>query len=141
MPKNKTRPQSEDMKPSTSKRMRENLIKSSSSEENGDGADFDTTWDVEKYRREYESEEHWMLRKRFMEKHKNTYSEDKLVCLAQVFTNMELMGCKYPTETMILVEELAHDIVKDYRESRATRLKRTFVTASSAAENRFKGRN
>lgn len=140
MPKNKESRRSEDMKPSTSKRMRENLTKSRKVEDDRNDQDFDKTWDIEKYRREYESEEHWMLRKRFMEKHRDTYPEDKLVCLAQVFTNMELMGCKYPTETMVLVEELAHDIVKEYRESRETRLKRTFVTASSAAENRFKGR-
>lgn len=56
--------------------------------------EFSTDWDVEKYRREYESEEHWQLRKRFMELHKDKFPEDKIVCLAQVFTNMEFMGCK-----------------------------------------------
>lgn len=101
---------------------------------------FDTTWDVEKYRREYESEDHWHLRQRFMEKNKHYIPEGKLVCLAQVFTNVELMGCKYPPATMETVERLAHDIMEEYRASRENRLKRTFITASSAAENRFKGR-
>ncbi|XP_023292359.2 NF-kappa-B-repressing factor [Lucilia cuprina] len=102
--------------------------------------EFSTDWDVEKYRREYESEEHWQLRKRFMEMHKDKFPEDKLVCLAQVFTNMEFMGCKYPSETMQMVAELSKDVAKEFRADRANRLKRTFVTASDAAEARAKGR-
>lgn len=102
--------------------------------------EFSTDWDVEKYRREYESEEHWMLRKRFMDVHREKFPEDKLVCLAQVFTNMEFMGCKYPSETMIMVGELSKEVAKEFRANRANRLKRTFVTASDAAEARAKGR-
>lgn len=102
--------------------------------------EFSTDWDVEKYRREYESEEHWQLRKRFMEVHKDKFPEDKIVCLAQVFTNMEFMGCKYPSETMRMVAELSKDVAKDFRAERANRLKRTFVAASDAAEARAKGR-
>lgn len=102
--------------------------------------EFSTDWDVEKYRREYESEEHWQLRKRFMELHKDKFPEDKIVCLAQVFTNMEFMGCKYPSETMHMVAELSKDVAKEFRAERANRLKRTFVAASDAAEARAKGR-
>lgn len=102
--------------------------------------EFSINWDVEKYRREYESEEHWQLRKRFMELHKEKFPEDKLVCLAQVFTNMEFMGCKYPSETMRMVGELSKEVAKEFRAERANRLKRTFVTASDAAEARAKGR-
>lgn len=126
---------SKELTPSTSKKLKLSEAESANEE------DFDKNWDIEKYRREYESEEHWLLRKQFMEKHKHAYPEDKLVCLAQVFTNMELMGCKYPEETMVLVEELASDIMSDYRNSRVNRLKRTFITATNAAENRFKGRS
>lgn len=102
--------------------------------------EFSTDWDVDAYRREYESEEHWCLRKRFMEMHKDKFPEDKLVCLAQVFTNMEFMGCKYPSETMIMVGELSQEVAKEFRAGRANRLKRTFVAASDAAEARAKGR-
>jgi len=55
---------------------------------------FPTDWDIEKYRVGYESEEHWELRKQFLLKHKNKYPEDKLVCLAQVFYNVEFLGCR-----------------------------------------------
>ncbi|XP_075147934.1 uncharacterized protein LOC142221933 [Haematobia irritans] len=103
--------------------------------------EFSTDWDVDAYRREYESEEHWLLRKRFMEMHKEKFPEDKIVCLAQVFTNMEFMGCKYPAETMAMVAELSREVAKEFRAGRANRLKRTFVAASDAAEERAtKGR-
>ncbi|XP_065371887.1 NF-kappa-B-repressing factor [Calliphora vicina] len=112
------------------------------SQENNQQSDteFSSDWDVEKYRREYESEEHWQLRKRFMDLHKDKFPEDRLVCLAQVFTNMEFMGCKYPSETMHMVGELSQEVAKEFRANRANRLKRTFVTASDAAEARAKGR-
>lgn len=101
---------------------------------------FNKNWNIDSYRTEYESEEHWQLRRRFMEVHKNKFPEDELVCLAQVFTNVEFMGCKYPDETMRLVGELSQDVAKEFREGRAKKIKRTFVKASDAAEARAKGR-
>ena len=43
------------------------------------------------------------------------------------------MGCRYPKETMELVEELAFGVVQEYREQQKGRLKRTFVGAADAA--------
>lgn len=54
----------------------------------------DTNWDIDKYKSEFESEEHWKLRRDFMLAHKDNFSEDRLVCLAQVFFNIEFLGCK-----------------------------------------------
>ena len=51
-------------------------------------------WDVEKHKQEHECDEHWELRKRFLTTHKDKFPEDELVCLAQVFTNVELLGCR-----------------------------------------------
>ncbi|KAH8265452.1 hypothetical protein KR038_008231, partial [Drosophila bunnanda] len=97
-------------------------------------------WDIDSYRTEYESEEHWDLRRSFMLAHKDNFDEDRLVCLAQTFINMEFMGCKYPSETMHLVAEMSKEIAEEFRKKRALRLKRTFVSASDAAEQRAKGR-
>ncbi|XP_017480117.1 PREDICTED: NF-kappa-B-repressing factor [Rhagoletis zephyria] len=113
---------------STSKKVRKN-------------EEFPTDWDIDQYRADHESEEHWQMRRHFMELHKDKFPEERLVCLAAVFTNMEFMGCKYPAETMRLVAELSKEVVKDYRKSRETRLKRTFVAASVAAEARVKARS
>lgn len=103
-------------------------------------SEFLTDWDVEDYRTEYESEEHWELRRDFMLAHKDRFDEERLVCLAQTFINMEFMGCKYPKDTMLLVAEMSKDIAEEFRKNRALRLKRTFVSASDAAEQRAKGR-
>ena len=96
-------------------------------------------WDVERLKAEHESDEHWELRRKFLLAHKDKFPEDELVCLAQVFTNVELLGCRYPKETMQLIAELAKDIVGDYREKQKTKLQRTFVKASDAASSKVKG--
>lgn len=57
-------------------------------------ANSQPVWDVNKYKSEFESEEHWNLRKNFMLAHMDKFSEDKLVCLAQVFFNVEFLGCR-----------------------------------------------
>ncbi|KAM8703343.1 hypothetical protein ACLKA7_008031 [Drosophila subpalustris] len=111
--------------------------KKSSAEEK---SEFSIDWDVEDYKTEYESEEHWELRRDFMLAHKDRFDEERLVCLAQTFINMEFMGCKYPKDTMLLVAEMSKDIAEEFRKNRALRLKRTFVSASDAAEQRAKGR-
>lgn len=71
---------------------------------------LDVNWDVNKYKVEHESDEHWSLRKAFMERWKNDYPEERLVCLAQVFSNIEFMGCSYPLELMTEVANLSRDV-------------------------------
>ncbi|RZF45184.1 hypothetical protein LSTR_LSTR009955 [Laodelphax striatellus] len=100
---------------------------------------FDTNWDVEKYKSEFDAEDHWNLRKSFLLAHKDKYPEEKLICLAQVFYNVEFLGCRYPEKTMKLVEELSKDIAAEHREEKKSKLQRTFVTASDAAGARVKG--
>ncbi|XP_063705505.1 partner of xrn-2 protein 1-like [Culicoides brevitarsis] len=93
--------------------------------------------DVDKYRTFYECDEHWELKRAFMMAHKDRFSEEELVCLAQVFTNIEFMGCKYPAETMQLIAELSKDVAAEFRKGREGKLKRTFVAASNAAAAKF----
>lgn len=71
---------------------------------------FDVNWDIDKYKEEHESDDHWQLRRIFMEKWKNNYSEERLVCLAKVFANIEFMGCRYPTEVMQEVSRLSQEV-------------------------------
>lgn len=96
-------------------------------------------WDVERYKTEHECDEHWELRRKFLLAHKDKFPEDELVCLAQVFTNVELLGCRYPKETMQLITELAQNIVGEYREKRKIKLQRKVVKASDAASSKVKG--
>lgn len=101
---------------------------------------FPTDWDVDRYRADYESEEHWELRKAFIEAHKDKFAENELVCLAAVFTNIEFLGCRYPHKTMERVALLSKDVAAKFRALRSSRLKRTFVGASDAASAKAKGR-
>lgn len=78
----------------------------------------DNDWDVEKYRTDYESEEHWELKKLFIETHRHNFSEEKIICLAQIFFNVEMLGCKYNLEVMKQISEMSKGIIEEYRESR-----------------------
>lgn len=75
-------------------------------------------WDVEKYRTDYESEEHWELKKTFIETHRHNFSEEKIICLSQIFFNIEMLGCRYNGEVMKQISEMSKGIIEDYRESR-----------------------
>jgi len=55
---------------------------------------FDSSWDVDKYRSEHEYEDHWQFRRQFLVAHQDKFPEDRLVCLAQVFFNIEFLGCQ-----------------------------------------------
>ncbi|XP_076269268.1 uncharacterized protein LOC143201940 [Rhynchophorus ferrugineus] len=101
---------------------------------------YETDWDVDEYRDETEPEEHWELRKAFMEEHKGRFSEEYLVSLGRTFTNIEFMGCIYPAPVMFKIAELSKDVAKKYRENKKNKLQRTFVSASDAAENKIKKR-
>jgi len=101
---------------------------------------YPTNWEVEQYKDDTEPEEHWELRKAFMETHKGKFSEEYLVALARTFANIEFMGCSYPAPVMVKIAELSKDVAKKYREIKKTKLQRTFVTASNAAENKIKKR-
>ncbi|XP_060808663.1 uncharacterized protein LOC106141341 [Amyelois transitella] len=100
---------------------------------------FDVNWDIDKYKEDHESDEHWQLRRLFMTKWKNNYPEERLVCLARVFANIEFMGCRYPIEVMQEVSSLSKEVAQEYRNSKRGKLQRTFVSASDAAEDRAKG--
>jgi len=55
---------------------------------------FDTSWDVDKYKSDHECDEHWHFKRKFMIAHKNKFPEQRLVCLAQAFFCIEYLGCK-----------------------------------------------
>ncbi|XP_018898440.2 partner of xrn-2 protein 1 [Bemisia tabaci] len=99
---------------------------------------FDTSWDTDKYKVPYESEEHWLLKKEFMDTHKEKYPEQKLICLAQCFFNIEFLGARYPDKVMKLIEKLSEDVAADHREKKKSKLQRTFVGAKDAAEAKVK---
>lgn len=51
--------------------------------------------DIDSLRTEHESDEQWEVRRSFMEQHKEDFEERELIVLAQLFTNIEFLGCRY----------------------------------------------
>ncbi|XP_001600262.1 NF-kappa-B-repressing factor [Nasonia vitripennis] len=100
-----------------------------------------TEANVDQYKTEHECDEHWELRRKFLLAHSDKFSVDELMCHAQVFTNVEFLGCKYPQETMRTIAELSKEVVGDYRDKQKNRLQRTFVGASDAASSKVKGQS
>ena len=49
---------------------------------------------IEKYRRPNETDKVWQLRRIFIENLKDQFHEDRLLCLAQCYANVETMGCR-----------------------------------------------
>lgn len=51
-------------------------------------------WSIESYHNPFEPDEQWELKKKFMEEYRHMFDEDRLVCLAQVLVNVEILGCR-----------------------------------------------
>ena len=76
-------------------------------------------WDVDKYKSPHEPSHQWALRRKFMLQNKDRFPEIKVVCLGQTFANIEFMGCRYPKETMELVEVRHHIFMQSMCVNRA----------------------
>ena len=48
---------------------------------------------LEKFRKPDETEKEWKLKKLFIEKYHDQFSEARLICLAQCWSNIEAYGC------------------------------------------------
>eukprot|EP00088_Acartia_fossae_P054722 TRINITY_DN630_c0_g2_i1.p1 TRINITY_DN630_c0_g2~~TRINITY_DN630_c0_g2_i1.p1 ORF type:complete len:105 (+),score=19.70 TRINITY_DN630_c0_g2_i1:48-362(+) len=99
-------------------------------------AGINQDWSVDKYRSEHEPEHHWELKREFMNRNKDRYDEQQLVCLAQTLGNIEFMGCQYPQDTMDLLQELSTGLLADFREKQKGKLQRTFVSGKDAANRK-----
>lgn len=71
-----------------------------------------------------------------MEAHRDKFSEDKIVCLARVFTNIEFLGCKYPPEVMTQVKKEDWNILKLILIEEKIRLQRSPMELLTTTEDR-----
>lgn len=94
-----------------------------------------TNWDVEQYRLPWDSEEQWDLRRSFILAHKDSIPEAKLVCLAQVFANMEFLRCSYPAEVTEEVQRLSVGVSEEFRQKRKANQGVAFVKGSQDDDN------
>lgn len=75
-----------------------------------DGKEEDAVFDIDAQRKPWEIDDHWMLRRDFLSAHVDKFPPDRLLCLAQLFVNIETMGTTYPAELMKLIRELSADV-------------------------------
>lgn len=66
--------------------------------------------DIEELRKLYELPHHWALRKEFIQIYHDKFDYDRLICLSNVFVNVECMGLTYPPEVMKLIKELGSKV-------------------------------
>lgn len=73
--------------------------------------------DYSKFKKPYELPHHWKLREDFMKLHWGKFEEDRLICLSNIFINVECLGLSYATEVVEQVKELGKNIqsLQDYR--------------------------
>ena len=51
--------------------------------------------DIETLRNPNETDKEWRLKKNFIQKHMGKFKDDRLICLAQCYVNIETMGCRF----------------------------------------------
>lgn len=79
---------------------------------------------------------------RFLEHvNKTVIDFDDLLCCAQLFINIEFLGCRYAPEVMKRIETMAAEVpeIRKYRQLKKNKCKRTFVTAKEAVQARYTG--
>ncbi|KHN72658.1 CDKN2AIP N-terminal-like protein, partial [Toxocara canis] len=60
--------------------------------------------------KEYESDNEWRARRMFLERHCDDYRRARLLCLSQIFININFLGCKYSETLMAKVREMGAGI-------------------------------
>lgn len=61
---------------------------------------------IDELRQPHELPHIWQLRKEFLQIHSDKFELDRLICLSNVFVNVECMGLSYPDGVMKLVKDL-----------------------------------
>lgn len=89
----------------------------------------------------HESEEQWRMRRMFIERHMADYPKNRLLCLAQIYCNMNLLGCTYSEELMNTVKEMGVGICDEVLRDRKRTFERGFALASAPKKAVFETSN
>lgn len=65
---------------------------------------------IDELRKSHELPHHWQLRKEFLQIYAEDYELDRLICLSNVFVNVECMGLSYPDEVMKTIKQLGSKV-------------------------------
>jgi len=72
---------------------------------------------IDDLRKPYELPHHWDLRREFIKIYLDKYEFDRLICLSNLFVNIECMGLSYPEEVEKTIKELGSKVrgLQDYK--------------------------
>lgn len=65
---------------------------------------------IDDYRKPYELPHLWKLRKEFLTIYAEKFDIDRLICLSNLFVNINCLGLEYPDEVMKLIRELGSKV-------------------------------
>ncbi|GFT99719.1 uncharacterized protein NPIL_704681 [Nephila pilipes] len=66
--------------------------------------------DLEVYRQPWETGPFWELKREFLKTYENDYPIDRLLCLAQAYSNMKLLHCSYPEPVIREVQNCSYNL-------------------------------
>ncbi|KAK6728792.1 hypothetical protein RB195_006066 [Necator americanus] len=69
--------------------------------------------EVDKERRAYECDRVWLIRRTFLRKYWSEIPRDKLLCLSQLFININMIGCVYSDPVMEKIRTLGAGIMEE----------------------------
>ncbi|EPB73623.1 hypothetical protein ANCCEY_07284 [Ancylostoma ceylanicum] len=69
--------------------------------------------EVDKERKQYECDRIWLIRRTFLRKYWNEIPRDKLLCLSQLFININMIGCVYSDPVMEKVRTLGAGVMEE----------------------------
>ncbi|XP_065344760.1 partner of xrn-2 protein 1 [Cloeon dipterum] len=96
--------------------------------------------EINSFRQEHESDEHWQLRREFLDAHFEKFPSSKLQCYSHTYVNIEVLGCRYPNETMQIIADLAAGLGSVHKKRKENNAQRITMDASNAAEQKIKRR-
>lgn len=103
--------------------------------------DFIDTSSLDGLRAIHESDEQWNLRQIFIKRHMTDYPKNRLLCLAQVYCNMHLLGCTYNENLMATVEKMGEGICEEVFKDRKRSFEHSFAKASTVKKAKLESRN
>ncbi|KAH9426746.1 hypothetical protein DERP_002846 [Dermatophagoides pteronyssinus] len=71
---------------------------------------FKDEQEIDQYRKDWEIEDHWQMRKNFMLAHYDHIAKDRLLCYAQLYVNIEVLQNEYDQALMNEIKALASKI-------------------------------
>ena len=74
--------------------------------------DWDDNFNIDLLKNTSETSTEWNLRKMFIMRYRSQYKSEKLLSMAQTYSNIEFLGCNYPKSIMINIRQLTSSFEK-----------------------------